>query len=157
MRKLISGLFVSLDGVVENPGEWQGDVFDDDMVDAMTRHLADEDTMLLGRVTYQEWAPVLALIVRRTLREPHQQHPKIRRLDHAKRCLVGQPRQRPSHQKRPCRRNRQAQKTPRQEHRYRRQPHTCSLVIAERSPRRASPYDSSGDCRQGQAPLYGRR
>ena len=57
MRKLISGLFISLDGVTEAPNEWQFDVFDADMSAAMSAHLAAEDTILLGRVTYQEWAP----------------------------------------------------------------------------------------------------
>ena len=57
MRKLISGLFISLDGVTEAPNEWQFDVFDADMGAAMSAHLAAEDTILLGRVTYQEWAP----------------------------------------------------------------------------------------------------
>ena len=56
MRKVISGLFISLDGVVEAPNEWQFDVFDADMGAAMTAHLAAEDTILLGRVTYQQWA-----------------------------------------------------------------------------------------------------
>ena len=57
MRKVVSGLFISLDGVVEAPFKWQFDVFDADMVAAMEGHLAAEDTILLGRVTYQEWAP----------------------------------------------------------------------------------------------------
>jgi dihydrofolate reductase len=52
----MSGLFISLDGVVEAPYAWQFDVFDDDMGDAMTKLMADIDTALLGRVTYQEWA-----------------------------------------------------------------------------------------------------
>ena len=56
MRKVVSGLFISLDGVVEAPNLWQFDVFDADMGAAMTAHLAAEDTILLGRVTYQEWA-----------------------------------------------------------------------------------------------------
>ena len=56
MRKVVSGLFISLDGVVEAPHLWQFDVFDDDMGDAMIKFLADIDTVLLGRVTYQEWA-----------------------------------------------------------------------------------------------------
>lgn len=56
MRKVTSGLFISLDGVVEAPHLWQFDVFDDDMADAMTRMMAAIDTVLLGRVTYQEWA-----------------------------------------------------------------------------------------------------
>ena len=57
MRKVISGLFISLDGVTEAPGQWQFDVFDADMGAAMAAHLAAEDTILLGRRTYQEWAP----------------------------------------------------------------------------------------------------
>ena len=56
MRKVTSGLFISLDGVVEAPHLWQFDVFDKDMEDAMIKFLADIDTILLGRVTYQEWA-----------------------------------------------------------------------------------------------------
>jgi dihydrofolate reductase len=55
MRKVISGLFISLDGVTESPDKWQFDVFDADMGAAMVEHLAGEDTILLGRVTYQEW------------------------------------------------------------------------------------------------------
>lgn len=57
MRKVISGLFISLDGVVEAPNEWQFDSFDEDMMKAMGGHMAENDTALLGRVTYQEWAP----------------------------------------------------------------------------------------------------
>ena len=56
MRKVTSGLFISLDGVVEAPHLWQFDVFDADMEDAMIKMLADIDTILLGRVTYQERA-----------------------------------------------------------------------------------------------------
>ncbi len=55
MRKVVSGLFISLDGVTESPGEWQFDLFDDDMGAAMASHIAAEDTILLGRVTYQDW------------------------------------------------------------------------------------------------------
>jgi len=57
MQKVISGLFISLDGVTESPDQWQFDVFDEDMMAAMTDHIAAEDTVLLGRVTYQDWAP----------------------------------------------------------------------------------------------------
>ena len=56
MRKVFAGLFISLDGVVEAPYLWQFDMFDEDMEDAMFKLLADIDTVLLGRVTYQEWA-----------------------------------------------------------------------------------------------------
>ncbi len=57
MKKVVSGLFISLDGVTESPGEWQFDNFDEDMGAEMGNQLAKLDTVLLGRVTYQEWAP----------------------------------------------------------------------------------------------------
>ncbi len=57
MRKVASWLFMSLDGVVEAPNEWQFDVMDDDMLADITSQTDAEDAMLLGRVTYQEWAP----------------------------------------------------------------------------------------------------
>jgi dihydrofolate reductase len=57
MRKVTSGLFISLDGVTESPDQWQFDHFDEDMGAALTSYLAETDTILLGRVTYQEWAP----------------------------------------------------------------------------------------------------
>ncbi len=56
MRKVISGLFISLDGVAESPDKWQFE-FDEDMGAAMSAQLNDQDTVLLGRVTYEEWAP----------------------------------------------------------------------------------------------------
>lgn len=57
MRKVISGLFISLDGVTESPDQWQFDHFDAEMAAALSSHIANEDTILLGRVTYEEWAP----------------------------------------------------------------------------------------------------
>jgi dihydrofolate reductase len=57
MRKVIAGLFISLDGVTESPNKWQFDNFDDEMMATMQSHIAAEDAILLGRVTYQEWAP----------------------------------------------------------------------------------------------------
>jgi dihydrofolate reductase len=56
MREVASGLFMTLDGITESPERWQLDYFDDDMMAAMASCLATEDTVLLGRVTYQEWA-----------------------------------------------------------------------------------------------------
>jgi dihydrofolate reductase len=55
MRKVAGWLFIALDGVVEAPGEWQFD-FDDEMGAALTRMQEEQDTVLLGRVTYTEWA-----------------------------------------------------------------------------------------------------
>ncbi len=55
MRKIVSGLFIALDGVVEAPNKWQ-EHFDEDMGQALTEQLASQDAVLLGRVTYEEWA-----------------------------------------------------------------------------------------------------
>ncbi len=57
MRQVVSGLFISLDGVTESPDKWQFDNFDQDMGTELGNHLAKLDTVLLGRVTYQDWAP----------------------------------------------------------------------------------------------------
>lgn len=56
MRKVVAGLFISLDGVTEAPDKWQFE-FDADMGASMMEHISAEDTILLGRVSYQEWAP----------------------------------------------------------------------------------------------------
>ena len=56
MRKIVVGLFVSLDGVVEAPNEWHFPYWSDEMGEAVTAQTAAADTMLLGRVTYQEFA-----------------------------------------------------------------------------------------------------
>jgi dihydrofolate reductase len=57
MRKLVSWLFISLDGVVESPNEWQFDVMDEDMIGDITSQMDAEDAILFGRVTYQDFAP----------------------------------------------------------------------------------------------------
>ena len=55
MRKVYAGLFSSIDGVVESPNEWQPS-FDEEMGAALSRMLAEQDAVLLGRVTFTEWA-----------------------------------------------------------------------------------------------------
>ncbi len=55
-RKIVAGLFISLDGVVEAPHEWHFPYFNDEMGEAVDSQIAAADTMLLGRVTYQEFA-----------------------------------------------------------------------------------------------------
>ncbi|GCE24682.1 pyrimidine reductase [Dictyobacter alpinus] len=55
MRKIVSGLFIGLDGVVEAPNKWQ-EHFDEEMGEALTAQLASQDTVLLGRATYEDWA-----------------------------------------------------------------------------------------------------
>jgi len=56
MRMVSAALFHSLDGVVESPHLWQFDRFDDDLGNAMNAAIADTDTVVLGRVTYEQWA-----------------------------------------------------------------------------------------------------
>jgi dihydrofolate reductase len=56
MRKLIANLFISLDGVVEEPGEWHFPYFNDEMGAAVDAVLGSADTMLLGRKTYDDHA-----------------------------------------------------------------------------------------------------
>jgi dihydrofolate reductase len=55
MRKVTAGLFSSIDGVVEAPNEWQP-AFDEEMGAVLSRMLEEQDAVLLGRVTYTEWA-----------------------------------------------------------------------------------------------------
>jgi hypothetical protein len=54
MRKVVGTLFISLDGAAESPDQWQFDDFDDDMLANMQSGLAEEDAILLGRVTYEK-------------------------------------------------------------------------------------------------------
>jgi dihydrofolate reductase len=55
MRKVAAGLFGSIDGVVEAPSEWQPS-FDEEMGAVLSRMLEEQDAVLLGRVTFTEWA-----------------------------------------------------------------------------------------------------
>ncbi|HEV8633859.1 MAG TPA: dihydrofolate reductase family protein [Chloroflexota bacterium] len=56
MRKIVAGLFLSLDGVMESPDQWHFPYFNDEMGEAVGAQMAAADTMLLGRRTYQEFA-----------------------------------------------------------------------------------------------------
>jgi len=56
MRKVTAGLFVSLDGVTESPDKWHFPYFNDEMGEAVGAAMAAADAMLLGRVTYEEFA-----------------------------------------------------------------------------------------------------
>lgn len=84
MRTVSTALFHSVDGVVEDPHLFQHDSFDADLGAAMDAALAPARTVLLGRVTYEQWAaywptspggddfadfinPVEKLVVSRTL------------------------------------------------------------------------------------------
>jgi dihydrofolate reductase len=56
MRKIVAGLFISLDGVVEGANEWMGPWFNEELGQAVGSMMGAQDAMLLGRVTYQEFA-----------------------------------------------------------------------------------------------------
>jgi dihydrofolate reductase len=56
MRKIVAGLFMSVDGVVESPEQWQVPYFNEEMGQALGAQMAESDTLLLGRRTYQEFA-----------------------------------------------------------------------------------------------------
>ena len=56
MRKIIAGLFISLDGVVEDPHLWHFPYFNEEMGAAVDASLGAADTMLFGRKTYDSFA-----------------------------------------------------------------------------------------------------
>jgi dihydrofolate reductase len=56
MRKIVAGLFISLDGVYESPDTWHFPYFNDEMGAEVGGKMAESDTMLLGRQTYEEFA-----------------------------------------------------------------------------------------------------
>ena len=56
MRKVVAWELVALDGVIEAPERWSFQFHNDEMVEAQGAGMAAADAMLLGRVTYQEFA-----------------------------------------------------------------------------------------------------
>ncbi len=56
MRKITAGLFISLDGVVENPQDWHFPYFNDEMGAAVGEQMGTADTMIFGHTTYQGFA-----------------------------------------------------------------------------------------------------
>jgi dihydrofolate reductase len=57
MRKIIAGLLMSLDGVVESPNEWGWSQYmNDEMTEGIVAGVAQADAVLLGRRTYLEFA-----------------------------------------------------------------------------------------------------
>ncbi|MGI5419457.1 dihydrofolate reductase family protein [Actinomadura luteofluorescens] len=56
MRKITAGLFISLDGVVEDPQDWHFPYFNEEMGQAVDAQMGSADTLLLGRRTYDSFA-----------------------------------------------------------------------------------------------------
>jgi dihydrofolate reductase len=57
MRKLIEGTLVTLNGVVTNQGKWSAGYFDAEAKAESIEALKECDLLLLGRVTYEQFAP----------------------------------------------------------------------------------------------------
>jgi dihydrofolate reductase/DNA-binding NarL/FixJ family response regulator len=58
MRTLVSGLFITLDGVVEDPHSWNPPYYDDEMTEAVQSALKASDTHLYGRRSYDMFRSV---------------------------------------------------------------------------------------------------
>jgi dihydrofolate reductase len=56
MRRIVAGLFIALDGVVEAPDQWHFPYFNEEMGAAVTATLGAADTILFGRKTYDSFA-----------------------------------------------------------------------------------------------------
>jgi dihydrofolate reductase len=56
VKKIVAGLFISLDGVVEAPDQWHFPYFNDEMGAAVDATLGKVDTILFGRKTYDSFA-----------------------------------------------------------------------------------------------------
>lgn len=56
LRKITAGLFVTLDGVVEDPQNWQFPYYNEQIGMDVAAQIAACDTMLFGRRTYEEFA-----------------------------------------------------------------------------------------------------
>ena len=53
MRKITAGLFITLDGVVDAPEKWNPPYYNDEMTQVVMGQMADADTQLYGRRTYE--------------------------------------------------------------------------------------------------------
>lgn len=56
MRKVIATEYVTLDGVMEEPGQWSFPFWNDEAAQYKSEELFASDALLLGRVTYQGFA-----------------------------------------------------------------------------------------------------
>ena len=59
MRRIVAGLLISLDGVVESPTDWGfSQYFNDEMREGISAGIAQADAVLLGRRTHLDFAEV---------------------------------------------------------------------------------------------------
>jgi dihydrofolate reductase len=57
MRKLIESALITLNGAITNQAKWAADYFDDEAKTQGIAKLKECDLFLLGRVTYEQFAP----------------------------------------------------------------------------------------------------
>ncbi len=53
MRKIVAGMFITLDGVVEAPQKWNPAYYNQEMTEAVQAQMAAADTHLYGRRSYE--------------------------------------------------------------------------------------------------------
>ncbi len=56
MGRIVSNFFITLDGVVHDPSQWQGAYFDEAMGKVMAGGMAKQRAFMLGRTGYDEWS-----------------------------------------------------------------------------------------------------
>jgi dihydrofolate reductase len=56
MKRIVATEYVSLDGVMDEPGQWSGPFFNDEAIKFKYDELFASDALLLGRVTYEGFA-----------------------------------------------------------------------------------------------------
>jgi dihydrofolate reductase len=56
MGQIVSGFFISLDGVVESPDQWHFPYFNEEMGAAIEAGMQSAAAFLMGRKLYQEWS-----------------------------------------------------------------------------------------------------
>ncbi|GAA2825794.1 dihydrofolate reductase family protein [Crossiella cryophila] len=79
MRKIVTGLFMSLDGIVGADDQWQFAYFDEELFAGIAAGFARADTVLLGRHSYQGYD---------ALRVEHPDSPMVAFLDGTTRYVV---------------------------------------------------------------------
>jgi dihydrofolate reductase len=58
MRKIVAGLFMSLDGVVESPQNWGFQYFNAELTEQIDEGISQADAILIGRRTYLEFTEI---------------------------------------------------------------------------------------------------
>ena len=95
-RKLIVSEFLTLDGVMQAPGDvdedreggfkhggWQDGLFDEVLGDAIGEIFSETDALLLGRKTYELFADFWPNGRRRAVRRDDERAAEVRRVDDA--------------------------------------------------------------------------